>query len=291
MTEARANIEPRIDMSTAVRTSAFSSSPMELVAGAWRHRALIVTLAGRDVASRYKGSVLGSLWAFVLPLLMLATYTFVFSVVFGARWQGQGGSRAEFALILFAGLIVFNLFSECITRAPGLILQNQTYVKKVVFPLEILPWVSLLAVLFQTALSYLVWQLFALVVLGWPSWTVLLFPLQLLPVCLLTLGLSWFAAALGVYMRDLTQFVGVLLGMLMFLSPLFYPSAALPPAYQTLLQISPLAWAIEGARDVLIWARIPAASSFALQLSVGLLVAWGGFAFFQRTRSGFADAI
>ena len=269
----------------------FSSSPRELVASAWRHRALIATLAVREVAGRYKGSVLGALWAFVLPLLMLGTYTFVFSVVFGARWQGQGSSRGEFALILFAGLLVFNLFAECLNRAPGLILQNQSYVKKVVFPLEVLPWVMLAAALFQTAVSYLVWQLFALLVLGWPSWTVLLFPVQLLPVCLLTLGMSWFTAALGVYMRDLAQLVGVLLSVLMFLSPLFYPLSALPPAYQTLLKISPLAPAIEGTRDVLIWSRVPEPSVFMLQLSIGLLVVWGGFAFFQRTRRGFADVI
>jgi lipopolysaccharide transport system permease protein len=103
--------------------------------------------------------------------------------------------------------------------------------------------------------------------------------------------LSWFAAALGVYMRDLTQMVGVLLSVLMFLSPLFYPLSALPPAYGALLQINPLAPAIEATRDVLIWARLPSISAFAAQLAVGLLVGCGGFAFFQRTRRGFADVI
>jgi lipopolysaccharide transport system permease protein len=271
--------------------SVFSSSPREIVASAWRHRALIATLTGREITGRYKGSVLGGVWAFLLPLLMLATYTFVFSIVFRARWQGQGNSRGEFALILFAGLLVFNLFSECLSRAPVLILQNQSYVKKVVFPLEILPWVTLGAALFHTAISYLVWQLFALLVFGVPHWTVLLFPLQLLPVCLITLGVSWFAAALGVYMRDLTQMIGVLLGVLMFLSPLFYPISSLPAGYQTLLTLNPLAPAIEATRDVLIWARVPEASSYLTQLVVALLVAWGGFGFFQRTRGGFADVV
>ncbi|AEG91954.1 candidate ABC type polysaccharide/polyol phosphate export systems that might be involved in cell envelope biogenesis, permease component [Ramlibacter tataouinensis TTB310] len=235
--------------------------------------------------------MLGIVWAFLLPLLMLATYTFVFSVVFQARWQGQSASRGEFALILFAGLLVFNLFSECLNRAPSLILQNQSYVKKVVFPLEILPWVTLGAALFHTGISYLVWQLFALLVLGVPSWTVLLLPLQLLPVCVLTLGLSWFTAALGVYMRDLAQLVGVLLGILMFLSPLFYPLSILPPGYQALLAINPLAPAIEATREVLIWSRVPAAPGYLLQLAVALIVAWAGFAFFQRTRRGFADVV
>lgn len=269
----------------------YSSSPLEILASAWRHRALIATLARREVAGRYKGSALGTLWAFVLPLLMLATYTFVFSVVFQARWQGQGASRGEFALILFAGLLVYNLFAECLNRAPGLVLQNQSYVKKVVFPLEILPWVVLFAALFHTAISFVVWQLFAFLVYGAPPWTVLLLPLQLLPVCLLSLGMGWFASALGVYMRDLSQIVGVALSVLMFLSPLFYPLSALPPAYQRLMQINPLASSIEAVRDVLIWSRAPTVSTYALQLCIAALVCWAGFAFFQRTRRGFADVV
>lgn len=268
-----------------------SSSPIEIVASAWRHRALIATLARREVAGRYKGSALGTTWAFVLPLLMLATYTFVFSVVFQARWQGQSASRGEFALILFAGLLVFNLFSECLTRAPGLVLQNQSYVKKVVFPLEVLPWVVLLAALFHTVLSYVVWQLFALLVYGPPPWTVVLLPLQFLPVCLLALGLGWFASALGVYVRDLSQILGAVLAVLMFLSPLFYPLSALPPVYQKLLQLNPLAPAIEATRNVLIWGRPPALGPYLLQLVIATVVGWAGFAFFQRTRRGFADVV
>jgi lipopolysaccharide transport system permease protein len=269
----------------------YSSSPREILASAWRHRTLIGTLARREVAGRYKGSVLGSLWAFVLPLLMLATYTFVFSVVFQARWQGQGASKGEFALILFAGLLVFNLFAECLNRASGLILQNQSYVKKVVFPLEILPWVVLLAALFHTAVSYVAWQLFAFLVYGPPPWTVLLLPVQLLPLCMLALGMGWFASALGVYMRDLSQIVGVALSVLMFLSPLFYPLSALPPAYQSLLRINPLAPSIEAVRDVLIWARPPTLAAYGLQFAIGAVIGWAGFAFFQRTRSGFADVV
>lgn len=268
-----------------------SSSPIEIVASAWRHRALIATLARREVSGRYKGSALGTTWAFVLPLLMLATYTFVFSVVFQARWQGQGASRGEFALILFAGLLVFNLFSECLTRAPGLVLQNQSYVKKVVFPLEVLPWVVLLAALFHAVLSYLVWQLFAFLVYGPPPWTVVLLPLAFLPVCLLALGLGWFASALGVYVRDLSQIIGAVLAVLMFLSPLFYPLSALPPAYQRLLQLNPLAPAIEATRNVLIWGRAPAVAPYLLQLAIATVVGWAGFAFFQRTRRGFADVV
>lgn len=271
--------------------SAISLSPLEIIASFWRNRRLVAALTAREIAGRYKGSMLGGVWAFLLPMLMLATYTFVFSVVFKARWQGQGASRGEFALILFSGLLVFNLFSECLNRAPLLILQNQSYVKKVVFPLEILPFVTLASALFHVAISYAVWQVFALFVLGTPSWTVLLFPIQLLPVCLITLGLCWFAAALGVYVRDLSQLVGVILGVLMFLSPLFYPLSALPQNYHLLLALNPLAPAIEGARDVLIWARAPSVREYLQQMGAGVLVAWAGFAFFQRTRKGFADVV
>ena len=135
----------------------FSASPIEMFANLWRNRELIKASAKREVLGRYRGSFLGVLWSFFNPLFMLAVYTFVFSVVFQARWGGGSGSKTEFALVLFAGLLVFNLFAECINRAPGLILSNTNYVKKVVFPLEILPFVALLSALFHTLISLGVW--------------------------------------------------------------------------------------------------------------------------------------
>ena len=137
----------------------FSASPRELGASLWRNRSLIVASVKREVLGRYRGSVMGILWSFFNPLFMLAVYTFVFSVVFQARWGGGTGSKTEFALVLFAGLMMFTLFAECTNRAPSLILSNVNYVKKVVFPLEILPAVALLSAMFHMLISLGVWFL------------------------------------------------------------------------------------------------------------------------------------
>jgi len=176
----------------------FSLSPQEMGRSLWRNRELISSLTQREVIGRYRGSTLGILWSFFNPVLMLAVYTFVFSVVFKARWNAGSESRTEFALVLFAGLMVFNLFSECVTRAPSLILSNANYVKKVVFPLEILPWVSLGSALFHTLISLGVWLLFYAVFFGIPPVTAWLLPVVVIPLIAFTMGISWFLASLGV---------------------------------------------------------------------------------------------
>jgi lipopolysaccharide transport system permease protein len=257
----------------------------------WHNRNLVRVLVIREVAGRYRGSVLGILWSFFNPVFMLAVYTFVFSVVFKARWGIAGESRAEFALILFAGLLIFNLFAECITRAPALILGNANYVKKVVFPLEILPWVIFGAALFHTLVSLGVWLLFSLVVLGVPHATLLLFPLILVPLALLIMGLSWFLASLGVFLRDVSQIVGVMITVLMFLTPIFYPVSAIPERYRALIYLNPLTFIVEQGRGLLIFGTGLAWWGMALFLLVASLVAWLGFAWFQKTRKGFADVL
>ncbi|NTV13885.1 MAG: ABC transporter permease [Desulfobulbaceae bacterium] len=269
----------------------FSTSPQAMAGSLWNNRNLIRVLVIREVAGRYRGSVLGILWSFFNPLFMLAVYTFVFSVVFKARWGTTGESRAEFALILFAGLLVFNLFAECINRAPALILGNTNYVKKVVFPLEILPWVSFGAALFHALVSLGVWLLFSLVVIGVPHGTLWLFPLLLLPLALLVMGLSWFLAALGVFLRDVAQIVGVMTTVLMFLTPIFYPAAAIPDRYRFFLYLNPLTFIVEQTRNVLIFGTGLAWGSLALLTFLASLVAWLGFAWFQKTRNGFADVL
>jgi len=262
-----------------------------MLGGLWRHRGLVATLARREVIGRYRGSVLGILWSLFHPMLMLAVYTFVFSAVFRARWDAGGDSKADFALVLFAGLMVFNVFAECVNRAPGLVLSNINYVKKVVFPLEILPWVTLIAALFHLAVNLLVWLVFHCVLLGAPKATMLLLPAVLLPLVLLTLGVSWLLASLGVYLRDVSQIVGIVTTALMFLLPIFYPLSSLPEPYLTILSWNPLTPSIEQARDVLLWGRALDPASYALQLVAAALVAWLGFAWFQKTRKGFADVI
>lgn len=269
----------------------FSMSPREMFVSVWRNRDLITTLIKREVVGRYRGSVLGILWSFFQPVFMLAVYTFVFSVVFKARWSSQSESKSEFALVLFAGLLVFNLFSECINRSPNLILANVNYVKKVVFPLEVLPVVILGSAFFHMLVSLGVWLVFYVIFFGLPQSTVLLLPVILLPLIFLTIGISWILVSLGVYLRDVAQIVSIATTVLMFISPIFYPVSLLPENLRIFLHLNPLTFAIEQMRDILMWGRIPNGVIYIFYLCANLFIAWLGFAWFQRTRKGFADVI
>ncbi len=258
----------------------------------WRNRFLIRQLIGREVIGRYRGSVLGLFWSFFQPLLMLAVFTFVFSVVFRARWGEEGaGSHAEFALILFAGLIVFNFFSEVINKAPGLIVGQVNYVKKVVFPLEILPVVAAGASLFHAVISIVVLLIASVLIHKSVPWTVILLPAILLPLVLLTIGIAWFLASLGVFLRDVSQVVGILTTALLFLSPIFFPTSALPESIRPLIILNPIGLVIEQTRDVLIWGKIPDWRGLALYGAGSLSVAAAGFFWFQKTRKGFGDVL
>lgn len=269
----------------------YSFSPKEMLATLWRHRNLIVTLTRREVIGRYRGSVLGILWSFFNPVFMLAVYTFVFSVVFKARWNQGSDSKTEFALVLFAGLIVFNLFAECVNRAPSLILSNVNYVKRVVFPLEILPWVAMGSTLFHALISLGVWLVAYLILFGIPHASVLLLPLIFLPLIFLIMGISWFLASLGVYLRDVGQFIGIITMVLMFLSPIFYPISALPEKYRWYLYINPLLHSIDQTRDVLYWGKGVDFKFLLIYCALTFFIAWLGFVWFQKTRRGFADVV
>lgn len=269
----------------------FSLSPRQFAVDLWENRSLLRALVVREILGRYQGSVFGVLWSLFNPVLMLTVYTFVFSVVFKARWTPTSDSRSEFALALFVGLIAFNLFAECINRAPNLVLSNANYVKKVVFPLEILPIVSLGAALFHALVSLGVWLVFYVIVSGLPHWTAVWTPVLLVPLVLLVCGLSWALAALGVYLRDVGQITALITTVLMFVSPVFYPVSALPPAFRILFQLNPLTPVIEMLRDVLMWGHMPGATQFGISMLVGALVAWLGFVWFQKTRKGFADVL
>ena len=255
------------------------------------NRSLIYSLIEREISGRYKGSVVGLLWSFFNPVLMLAVYTFVFSVVFKMRWAGGTDSKTEFALVLFAGLMVFNLFSECINRAPNLIINDINYVKKVVFPLEILPIVAWGSAAFHFATNLLVWLIFYIIFFGLPPLTILYLPIVLVPLVGLTLGLSWFLASLGVYLRDVAQVIGVFTMVLLYLSPIFYPLTALPEKYRSFMQINPLTVLVEQVRDVMILGRVVDWQSWGINTGLSLVVAWLGFVWFQKTRKGFADVL
>lgn len=268
-----------------------SVQPQALVASIYRNRRLIIDLIKREVVGRYKGSTMGLLWSFFNPVLMLAVYTFLFSVVFKARWLGGSDSKVEFALILFSGLLMFNLFAEVLNRAPGLILNNANYVKKVIFPLEILPVVTLGAAAFHMLVSLAVWLIFFLVFFSVPSWTALQVILIFVPLVLMTLGLAWLLASLGVYLRDVGQVIGLVTTVLMFLSPVFYPVAALPEKFRAVMYLNPLTYIIEDTRNVMIWGKSLDWFHWGSWTALSALIAWVGFAWFQKTRKGFADVL
>lgn len=237
--------------------------------------------------------MLGVVWSFITPILMLAIYTFIFSVVFKVRLEQPDGqdNKFQFAILLFTGLIVFNLFSDCISRAPGLIHANVNYVKRIIFPLEILPWISLGAALFHAGISFLV--LFAaLLAMGQTiSWTILLLPIVILPLLLLIMGLSWLLSSIGVFIRDIGQLIGLALTMLLFLSPIFYSTTALPESIRSYLFLNPLTFIIEQTRAVILNHQMPDWHGLLIYYMVAILVAWIGQAWFNKTRQGFADVV
>jgi len=269
----------------------FSITPKAVLNDFWRYRQLILSMIRREVAGRYRGSVLGLLWSFFNPVFMLAVYTFVFSIIFKARWTVDSDSKAEFALVLFAGLLIFNLFAECITTAPTLIQANTNYVKKVVFPLEILPLVIFGAAFFHAIISFIVWLIFSFFVFGMPHATLFLFPIILVPLTLLILGLSWFLASLGVFLRDISQIVGIIVTTMMFLTPIFYPVSAIPDKYHPYIYSNPLTFIIEQARGLLIFGIYPDWINLGLLTVLTFLFSWFGFVWFQKTRKGFADVL
>ena len=256
-----------------------------------RNAHIITQLIQREILGRYRGSVLGMLWSLITPLLMLAIYTFVFGTIFKTRWSESGTATSEFAILLFVGLIVFQLFAEVVNRAPGLVLANVNYVKKVVFPLEILPLVALGSALFHAAVSFVILLVFMLFAADGIPFTVLWLPIVIAPFVILVLGLAWFLASIGVYVRDISQILGTLVTALMFLSPIFFPSSALPEWIRPYLALNPLTFPIEQIRAVLIWGRMPDLIGLGIYMASAVVVAALGYIWFQKTRKGFADVI
>jgi lipopolysaccharide transport system permease protein len=222
---------------------------------------------------------------------MLAVYTFMFSVVFKARWAGGSDSKVEFALIMFTGLLMFNLFGEVVNRSPSLILNNANYVKKVIFPLEILPVVALGSAAFHMLVSLLVWLIFFLIFFSVPNIAALQVFLIFVPLMLLTLGIAWLLASLGVYLRDVGQIISVVTIVLMYLSPVFYPITAIPEDLREFMLMNPLTYIVEDTRNVMIWGKSLNWSHWSYWTALSAVVAWLGFAWFQKTRKGFADVL
>lgn len=269
-----------------------SASLISLVRTVRRNRFLIWQLTKREVVGRYRGSMLGLLWSLFNPLLMLAVYTFVFGTIFKAKWGASpDDSNVNFALILFAGMIVFSVFGECLNRSPSLILSNPNFVKKVVFPLEVMPVVLLLSSLFHFLVSLTVLVVMLFLIRGHVPWTAVFIPLVLLPLIALCLGASWVLSSIGVYVRDIHQAMGVVVTALMFLSPIFFPSSAVPEAFQILIKLNPLSFPIEQGRDVLLWSKTPDWIGLLVYTAVCMAIMQLGYLWFQRTRQWLADVM
>jgi lipopolysaccharide transport system permease protein len=272
-------------------SSQHSATPIAMVRGLLQHRGLLWELAKRDFIGRYKGSLLGVVWSLFNPVLMLVIYTFVFSVAFKARWGTGEESKIAFAIVLFSGMIIHGFFAECINRAPSLITNHPNYVKKVVFPLEILPWMALFSALLHFLVSFGVLLTFC-VLAGAPVHAGgLLTPVILLPLVLLVMGLSWIFCSLGVYLRDVAQVVGVASTVALFLAPVFYPVEALPETYRALIMWNPITLPIIQLRELLLWGRPIHWDEWAISLAVGASVCQLGYWWFQKSRRGFADVL
>lgn len=223
---------------------------------------------------------------------MLAVYTFVFSVVFEAKWGATDDrSNADFALILFVGLIVHGLLAEVLNQSPGLITRNSNYVKKVVFPLEILPIVNVGTALFHAGTGLIVLLLAHLAIKGEISWTVIFIPVIILPLAILTSGISWLLSSTGVFVRDIGQATSIIAMVLLFVSPIFFPISAIPESFRPLIALNPLSFIIEEARAVLIWEQLPNWKGLATYLVASCAFSWLCFVWFQKTRKGFSDVL
>lgn len=280
----------------AVAVNPHAAQPTSLKAlgrSLWVNRQLIAQMAKREVVGRYKGSAMGLAWSFLSPVFMLVVYTFVFSEIFKSRWGGldADNSKTQFAVVLFVGMIVLNMFSEVLNRAPSLILSNINYVKKVVFPIEILPVIAMSAALFHGLVSIGVLLMAFVLFNGYLHWTIVFLPLVLLPLIILTTGIAWMLSSLGVFLRDVGQTIALATTVLMFLSPVFYPVTAVPEQFRPVIMANPMTFIIEQAREILIWGHTPNWFGLFVYTVAAIVVAWAGYAWFQKTRKGFADVL
>lgn len=257
-----------------------------------RNRELWWLMTQREVLGRYRGSALGIAWSFLTPLMMLGVYTFVFSQVFKARWGNIGDSSPQvFAVNLFAGLIVFNLFSESASKAPGLITANPNYVKKVIFPIEVLCWVTVGSALFHAVISLGILATFKVATGQGLSAEMLWLPIVWLPFLAGSLGCTFMLAAAGVFLRDIAQAIGVVLNMIMFLSPIFFPITALPPKWQPLLGINPIAITIEETRKVVVESVSPSIAYVTIGTFLGIAFCEMAYRAFRKSKKAFSDVL
>lgn len=268
-------------------------NPMAMAGSLWRNRALAVALAKREIEQKYKAHRLGILWVLVNPLVLLAVYTFVFSVVFPTKLTQRDDEKlGVFALAVFAGLLTFSVFREVAARAPTVIVANRHFVTKMVFPLEILALAEVLSALFNFAVGMVVWLVgYGFIVRELPTWHALWVPVLILPVCLAGLGVSWIFSSLGAFLRDLTSMVELGITVLFFVTPIFFRLDRLPESYQRTLSYNPLAHVIQGVRSALLDHQTPDWGWFAWAMGGSLALAIVGYAFFMKSKRAFADVL
>ena len=259
---------------------------------AWtRHRSLTWEMTKRDVLGRYRGASFGLLWSLISPFFMLLIYTLAFGYLLKSRWPGTTGNTADFSMLLFIGLIVHGFFAECMSRAPALIVSSPNLVKRIVFPLQVLPWMVVLSALFHAIANLLVYAAINLALRGELVPTLPLLPLVLLPLALVTLGVGWLLSSLSVFLRDIGQVTGLLATAMLFLSSAILPVDAVPESYRWVFRLNPLTFIIDQAREVAFWGRMPDWSGLGLYTILALGFAYLGYAVFQKTRKGFADVL
>jgi len=267
-------------------------NPVKMARNLWRHRELLRQFTRREIEGRYKGSFLGLFWSFINPLVLLLIYTFIFGIVFKARWpNAKTGSLSEFAVTLFCGLTAFTIFSECIGRAPSLIIGVPSYVKKVVFPLEILPVSLLGSAIFHGLISLGILLVANLLIIGSFQWTIVLLPLVALPLIFLSLGFGWFLASLGIFIRDVGYTVALIVQVLFLMTPIFYPIENIPGSLQPIIRLNPLSSITENFRRVILWGQMPSWIGLSLWLLVTGTIMILGYAWFMKTKKAFADVL
>jgi len=259
--------------------------------GLARHRSLARELTKREILGRYRGANFGLLWALISPFLMLAVYTLAFGGILGSHWPSQGGKSHSFALILFVGLIIHAFLAECINRSALLVAGNPSYVKKVVFPLEILPWPLVLSALFHLAMNVVAYAVLVVAMRQNLPWTIILLPLTVMPLVILGLGIAWALAALGVYFRDINQVTGVVSTALLFTSTAIVPISAIPENMRWLFMANPLSFIIDQSRNVAVWGTMPDWQGLAIYTVMALVACYVGYGVFAATRRGFADVL
>ena len=258
----------------------------------WRHRVLIRQLARRDLIHRYRSSLLGLVWTFLVPLLHLAVFTFVFSVVLRARWShGPGDGTGQFAMALFCGLILYGVFSESVVIAPMMVVTRANFVRKMVFPLEVLPVVSLAQVLVKAGASLVILALGILLLSHRLPWTFVLVWVPFVPIVLYAVGVAWFLAALGVFIRDVAQVVPICVQLFFFLSGIVHPISSVPERFRPLMACNPVAVLVEATRGFALWGQLPDWSRLAVTFLGGLIVFQLGYLFFMKSRHAFADVL